>query len=64
MSNYRAGRDYEHEVAEMLRAHGYTVMRAAGSKGEYDLHARKVVQRGRRRDLWLALYVQAKARSR
>lgn len=63
MSQYTVGRAFEYEVRKMLEQHGYTVMRSAGSKGEYDLHARKTIN-GRSRDLWLALYLQAKVRSR
>jgi Holliday junction resolvase len=36
MSSATKGRAYEHEVRDMLRAHGYAVTRGAGSKGQFD----------------------------
>jgi len=62
MNTARVGADYEREVVAMLEAHGYEVMRSAASKGPWDLHARKVVKRGRTRTLYIAVYLQAKAR--
>ena len=37
----RKGDDYEREVADMFRKHGYHCTRSARSKGEYDLIAYK-----------------------
>lgn len=40
-SNYRRGRSFEYTCAELWREKGYTVIRAAGSHGEFDLVAYK-----------------------
>lgn len=34
MSNVRAGHDFEREICDLLRRHGYDVVRGAGSKGK------------------------------
>lgn len=43
MSHYAAGTRFEHKVRDDLTANGYSVVRAAGSKGDskIDLHAIK-----------------------
>ena len=41
MSNYRRGRAKEYRTAEKLREEGWTVLRTAGSHGEFDLIAIK-----------------------
>jgi Holliday junction resolvase len=61
MTKYESGRRYEYEVMDMLRGHGYEVSRTAGSHGEWDIHARKKVKAGKTRDLFVAIYLQAKA---
>ena len=60
MSTARVGAEYEREVIHMLEANGYECMRSAASKGQWDIHARKVVKQGRTRDIFLALYIQTK----
>ena len=60
MSTARVGADYEREVIAMLESHGYECIRSAASKGQWDIHARKVVKQGRTRDIFLALYIQTK----
>jgi Holliday junction resolvase len=37
LNHYRAGRDAEHELRDILRSHGHIVVRSAGSAGEADL---------------------------
>jgi Holliday junction resolvase len=37
INHYRAGRDAEHELRDILRSHGHIVVRSAGSAGEADL---------------------------
>ena len=39
MSNYTKGRVYEYKAKKQLEAEGYTVIRAAGSHGPWDLIA-------------------------
>lgn len=34
MSNYRAGTTFEREIINLLKQHGFSVIRGAGSKGE------------------------------
>jgi Holliday junction resolvase len=60
VTNYRVGAAYEREIVNLLRREGYTVTRAAGSKGDWDLHARKALPGQRKRTLWIAVYVQCK----
>lgn len=42
MSNYTKGRAYEYTTMELWRSKGYSVIRAAGSHGLYDLIAFKL----------------------
>ena len=42
--NYIRGRDKEYRVAKKLRDEGWTVLRMAGSHGEFDLVAIKYVE--------------------
>ena len=44
-NHYRNGRAFEMRVRDDLTANGYTVIRAAGSKGKIDLFAAKPGQR-------------------
>ena len=42
MSNYQKGRRVEYEVAQVFKNAGWTVTRAASSKGPFDLIATKI----------------------
>lgn len=63
-----AGARIERTVRADLEAQGWTVSRAAASKGTgpagepWDLHAVKRTQR-QRREVWVSIYVQVKARA-
>ena len=35
MSDRGKGRKFEHEIRQILKAHGFSVVRGAGSKGEF-----------------------------
>ncbi len=61
MIRYAKGRRFEYEVIHDLESLGYTVTRSAGSKGDWDLVARKRDARSDRR-LWIALFIQAEIR--
>jgi len=58
MSRYRLGAAAERRVRDFLERHGFEVVRAAGSKGKWDLVAWKMV--GRR---LILLCLQVKSRS-
>lgn len=62
MSKYSVGRAYEWEVRKMFEAEGYEVIRAAGSKGPFDLVARKRTAH-RKREVWFVCYLQCKVKS-
>jgi len=58
----------ERLIRQDLEAMGWTVSRAAASKGRgpqgepWDLHATKATRR-QKREIWVSVYVQAKVRS-
>ena len=62
VNRMKKGRDYEYEVLEMLRKHGYNVSRSAGSHGEWDITAVKKGPRSRR--VLYVLLIQAKMSKR
>ena len=62
MSRYRSGRDFEHAVKHLLERAGFTVTRAAGSKGPWDLVAVKFT--GRSRATVFVMLLQCKRRRR
>ena len=55
MSNYTKGRSFEYAIKKLFVDDGYTVTRAAGSKGPWDLVA---IKPGK--SVWLTVLVQCK----
>lgn len=69
MNSSRKGTAFEHEIRHLLEAHGYSVIRGAGSKGELleektDLVATKLSKQNEFTAFLQIIGIQCKIRSR
>ena len=62
VSNYGKGRRFEHEVQHLFEANGYTVLRAASSKGPYDLVAWKETEQNKKTVYLVIAFAQCKVK--
>jgi Holliday junction resolvase len=69
VSTATKGRSFEHEIRELFRAAGYSVIRGAGSKGELfenkvDLVASRITRENEFRTYLTIVGIQCKAKRR
>lgn len=63
MSNYVSGRRAEYEASKIFKEAGWTVTRAASSKGPFDLVATKITSKNTK-TVYLLCLMQVKKRQR